>query len=57
MHYLPHSSGCINWTVGSVTVCVANPFLTENTHVSEWEVGWGVAFIQQQCCNSIDGKW
>jgi hypothetical protein len=57
MHYLPHNSGCTEWTVGSARVCVSNHFLVDNTHVSEWEVGWGVAFIQQNCCNSIDGKW
>jgi hypothetical protein len=57
MHYLQHQSGCFGWTVGSVRGCVENEYITENTHVSEWEVGWGIAFIQQQCCNSIDGRW
>jgi hypothetical protein len=57
MHYLQHGGDYIGWTVGSARGSVTNEYLTENTHVSEWEVGWGVAFIQQQCCNSIDGKW
>lgn len=57
MHYLQHGGGSYGWTIGSARGFAQNEYLTENTHVSEWEVGWGVAYIQEQCCNSIDGRW
>lgn len=57
MHYLPHNGGCAEWTIGSAKVCVHNYYLSDNTHASEWEVGWGVAYVQEHCCNSIDGRW
>jgi hypothetical protein len=45
MHYLQHG-GSFGWTIGSARGYVQNEYLTENTHVSEWEVGWGVAYIK-----------
>jgi hypothetical protein len=55
-HYVPHGTACISWTLGSVQVCVQNNYLTENTHVPEWEVGWAVKHIQEHCCSGKD-RW
>ncbi|ORY16974.1 hypothetical protein BCR34DRAFT_584034 [Clohesyomyces aquaticus] len=51
LHYLPALSS-ISWTIGTARVCVYNSYIYENTHVKEWEVGWGVNYIGGKCCQS-----
>jgi len=58
LHYLPGGGfSFIGWTVGSVRVCVYNSYILENTHVSEWEVGWGVGYILGMCCRPGNPQW
>jgi hypothetical protein len=47
--YLPHLSQ-MSWTLGSVKLCVDNNYLTENTHVTYWEAGWGALSVKNACC-------
>ncbi|KAH8693364.1 hypothetical protein GQ44DRAFT_792468 [Phaeosphaeriaceae sp. PMI808] len=48
-NYLPKQSG-LYWTRGSTRVCVRNNYIFENTHVSNWEVGWGAKSVRNACC-------
>ncbi|KAF2258538.1 hypothetical protein CC78DRAFT_478435 [Lojkania enalia] len=47
--YLP-STSWVSTTLGSARVCVYNNYIFENTHVSNWEIGWGVRSVREQCC-------
>jgi hypothetical protein len=47
--YAPHLSQTY-WTLGSIKLCVDNNYLTENTHVSYWEAGWGALSVKNACC-------
>jgi hypothetical protein len=47
--YAPHLSQT-SWTLGSIKLCVDNNYLTENTHVSYWEAGWGALSVKNACC-------
>jgi hypothetical protein len=53
MHYMPHGN-CLTWAFGSAEICVKNTYLFENTHVSEWELGWAISHIQDHCCSGQD---
>lgn len=55
-HELRHGK-FIGWVIGSVRVCVYNSYIFENTHVAEWEVGWGVGYILGRCCRSDNRQW
>jgi hypothetical protein len=48
--YVPHSSWK-SWTRGTARICTYNRYITENTHVSHWEFGWGANYIMDRCCN------
>ena len=48
-NYAPAQS-YFSYTYGSAKVCVYNNYLFDNTHVSNWEVGWGVRSVREQCC-------
>jgi len=39
-----------SWTLGSAKACVYNNYVFDNTHVSNWETGWGVRSVREQCC-------
>jgi hypothetical protein len=47
--YLP-SNSWVSTTVGSAKACVYNNYIFENTHVDNWEMGWGVRSVKDQCC-------
>jgi len=47
--YLPKSS-VYSWSWGSVKLCLYNNYVFENTHVSFWEMGWGLLSVKNQCC-------
>lgn len=47
--YLPHLSQT-SWTLGSIRLCVNNDYLSQNTHVSFWEAGWGALSVKNACC-------
>ncbi|GKT66842.1 hypothetical protein ColTof4_12967 [Colletotrichum tofieldiae] len=51
MTYLGHGSGT-SWVNGEARVCVDNTYLTENTHVKRWEIGWAVGYIRDMCCTA-----
>jgi hypothetical protein len=53
MHYMPHGN-CLTWAFGSAALCVKNTYLFENTHISEWELGWAISHIQDHCCSGKD---
>jgi hypothetical protein len=35
---------------GGVQACLWNPWAFENTHTSEWEVGWAAQQVLNTCC-------
>jgi len=45
-----------SWDHGSVRECVNNWYVWENTYVSEWEIGCGIAYILDMCCKG-PGQW
>ncbi|KAK1599302.1 uncharacterized protein LY79DRAFT_534708 [Colletotrichum navitas] len=47
--YLPAWSS-ISWSIGTAKVCAINMYLSDNTHVKEWEVGWGMGYVRDKCC-------
>jgi hypothetical protein len=47
--YMPKQSS-YSWAWGSVKLCVRNNYVFENTHVSYWEMGWGLLAVKNQCC-------
>jgi hypothetical protein len=47
--YLPATSS-VSWTWGTAKLCVYNNYVFENTHVSYWEMGWGLLSVSNQCC-------
>jgi len=47
--YMPKQS-VYSWAWGSVKLCVYNNYVFENTHVSYWEMGWGLLSVKNQCC-------
>jgi hypothetical protein len=46
---LPHASW-YSMTWGTAKLCVYNNYVFENTHVSYWEMGWGLLSVHDQCC-------
>ncbi|KAF2824839.1 hypothetical protein CC86DRAFT_47705 [Ophiobolus disseminans] len=42
--------GWFSTSMGSAKVCVYNNYLYHNTHVSNWEAGWGARSVKDQCC-------
>ncbi|KAI0596005.1 hypothetical protein F4775DRAFT_566978 [Biscogniauxia sp. FL1348] len=48
-NYVPAASW-VSYTWGSAKVCVLNNYLFDNTHVSDWEIGWGVLAVRNDCC-------
>lgn len=46
----------LSWDWGSARVCVWNDYVFENTHVSPWEAGWAVGYINGICCTGGDGS-
>ncbi|KAL8998030.1 MAG: hypothetical protein Q9188_006184 [Gyalolechia gomerana] len=51
LEYVSHQN-FITCTRGTAKGCVHNFYLTENTHVSHWEVGWAVQSVKDGCCSS-----
>ncbi|KAL0943131.1 uncharacterized protein CTRU02_201017 [Colletotrichum truncatum] len=47
--YLPAWSAYA-WSIGTAKVCAINMYLSDNTHVKEWEVGWGMGYVRDMCC-------
>ncbi|KAJ0162295.1 hypothetical protein CTA2_4784 [Colletotrichum tanaceti] len=47
--YLPAWSS-YSWSVGTAKVCAINMYLSDNTHVKEWEAGWGMGYVRDMCC-------
>ncbi|KAL4886861.1 hypothetical protein BJY04DRAFT_212832 [Aspergillus karnatakaensis] len=54
--YIP-SGSYVNWDLGSARACVWNDYFFENTHVSAWEVGWAVGYINDMCCAGGGSEW
>ncbi|KAI5921391.1 hypothetical protein F4810DRAFT_712645 [Camillea tinctor] len=48
-NYVPAASW-VSYTWGSAKACVLNNYLFDNTHVSDWEIGWGVLAVRNDCC-------
>lgn len=56
--YLPHGS-LTYWTNSplNIRVCVRNNYWFDNTHVANWDIGWGVGYVNQYCCGSTVSVW
>ncbi|KAI0403201.1 hypothetical protein F4802DRAFT_572724 [Xylaria palmicola] len=48
-NYVPKTS-YVSYTLGSTKVCILNNYLFDNTHVSDWEAGWGTLAVRNDCC-------
>jgi hypothetical protein len=44
------------WDKGSARICVWNDYIFENTHVSAWEAGWAIGYINNLCCTGGEGS-
>jgi hypothetical protein len=55
--FLPSRSSA-TWSLGTARVCVYNKYIindpSTNTHVSRWEAGWAVGYINGQCCTAAN---
>ena len=57
LHYLP-SLSWYQFTWNTARICAYNNYVFENTHVSEWEMGWAIGYIASKCCtNSGNPQW
>ncbi|PPR00742.1 hypothetical protein CVT24_000948 [Panaeolus cyanescens] len=54
--YVP-SGQRIGWYLGSALVCIYNDYIFENTHVTRWEAGWAIKYIQDTCFYTGSGVW
>lgn len=44
------SGGTASWSWRTARICIRNPYLFDNTHVSRWEAGWAIGYITGMCC-------
>ena len=57
LRYLAHRMST-SWTDNTARVCIYNYYLTENTHIKEWEVGWAMKYIMNMCCTAASNpQW
>lgn len=41
----------LSYSYGSAIIYVYNDYLSQNTHVTHWEMGWGANYIENKCCS------
>jgi hypothetical protein len=41
----------VTYTYGTARVCIDNNYIFETTQASDWEAGWGVKQMKEECCH------